>query len=255
MNVFIFILSLRCAFVKRSAWWHTSHMWATHQIKALLEELERADPERRVFGAEAHHYRLNAPCPEATVAEFERTNGITLPADYRCFVTQVGDGGAGPYYGQYPLLHSTQESDFGSPFLLTERSEMTNQEVSGGLYLSHQGCGIGTWLIVNGLSYGLLWEGCDDISPTGLSFWQWYERWLLHLRDYALPVLANEQKIKGLRVGMPLAEVARRCPTSERCRFPGYGKDEAYRVSFEGLATQFAVSKNDNIVRIIAHSI
>lgn len=193
MNVFIFILSLRCAFVKDGSRWHTSHMWTAQEIHALLAEVARADPGRSVFGAKRHHYRLNPPCPEATVAEFERTNGITLPEDYRRFVTEVGDGGAGPYYGLNYHQLSANISNLTQPFSLTESGDVPDEGVTGGLFLADQGCGTGTWLIVRGLSYGTVWEGCDDISPTGLSFWQWYEQWLLKLREHVLPVLAREQ--------------------------------------------------------------
>src|SRR5215510_742048 len=70
-------------------------------IRAALQRLQAAQPD--VFGAEAHGFALNTPLAEADVAAIERQHGITLPADYRRFITEVGNGGAGPSYGVFPL--------------------------------------------------------------------------------------------------------------------------------------------------------
>lgn len=56
-----------------------------------------------VFGSAMHNYQLNPPIPVSTIEEFEARNGITLPGDYRLFITQIGNGGAGPYYGLFPF--------------------------------------------------------------------------------------------------------------------------------------------------------
>lgn len=34
---------------------------------------------------------------------FEARYNVKLPPEYVFFITQVGNGGAGPYYGLYPL--------------------------------------------------------------------------------------------------------------------------------------------------------
>ena len=50
------------------------------------------------FGAKKHGFKLGAPLPEAVVAEFEERHEVVLPPAYRLFVTELGDGGAGPGY-------------------------------------------------------------------------------------------------------------------------------------------------------------
>jgi hypothetical protein len=61
----------------------------------------------KVFGARwqgfGHHFLLQPPLSEADVAEAEEELGISLPFDYRTFLLEVGAGGAGPFYGIFPL--------------------------------------------------------------------------------------------------------------------------------------------------------
>ena len=72
-------------------------------IIRLLSDLERKDRRRSVFGSAVHDYKLNPPIPVSTIEEFEARHGIRLPDDYRHFVTEIGNGGAGPYYGLFPF--------------------------------------------------------------------------------------------------------------------------------------------------------
>jgi hypothetical protein len=57
----------------------------------------------KVFGADRHRFLVNEPLPESHVLTFETTHKIKLPVDYRSFLTTIGNGGAGPYYGIFPL--------------------------------------------------------------------------------------------------------------------------------------------------------
>src|SRR5262245_16016748 len=47
--------------------------------------------------------RLWPPLTEQQVSAFETRHGIELPAEYREFITRVGDGGLGPAYGMCRL--------------------------------------------------------------------------------------------------------------------------------------------------------
>jgi hypothetical protein len=71
-------------------------------IRAALDRLHRSG-DRRAFGSKVHDYIVNPPLPEDAVAQFEAGHRIALPADYRAFVTGVGNGGAGPAYGLFEL--------------------------------------------------------------------------------------------------------------------------------------------------------
>ncbi len=69
----------------------------------LLKELDRADPKRKVFGSVGHQYKLRPPVPGSVIEAFEQAHGVELPEDYKCFITEIGDGGAGPSYGVFPF--------------------------------------------------------------------------------------------------------------------------------------------------------
>jgi hypothetical protein len=88
-----------------------------------LADLDRRDPRRKVFGAGVHQYRLNPPLPVSVVEAFETRHGVTLPEDYRLFLTQIGDGGAGPYYGVLPFGKDDDDRDWEGGGLVGDPSK------------------------------------------------------------------------------------------------------------------------------------
>ncbi len=103
-------------------------------ILDTLRLLKRKDRHWRIFGSGLHHYELNPPLPVQEADAFEKKYGITLPEDYRYFITQVGNGGAGPFCGVFALgewafnriAHKLDEpgweitDDIGQPFPHTD---------------------------------------------------------------------------------------------------------------------------------------
>lgn len=73
------------------------------RILRLLKEASKIDKDFQVFCSGSHKYKLNECASGEDVAKFEKRYNITLPDDYKIFLTQMGNGGAGPYYGMYPL--------------------------------------------------------------------------------------------------------------------------------------------------------
>jgi len=75
------------------------------QLARIARKLKiaRQRPPSRIAGDHAHGYMLNPPLPEPIVASFERQHRIELPEGYRAFLTRMGNGGAGPFYGMLPL--------------------------------------------------------------------------------------------------------------------------------------------------------
>ncbi|TWU26140.1 SMI1/KNR4 family protein [Novipirellula artificiosorum] len=73
-------------------------------IEAIREDLElcrRAKRKPKIFGAETHRFTLNPIVRNSEVSKFEVKHGIELPEGYRRFITELGNGGAGPYYGLF----------------------------------------------------------------------------------------------------------------------------------------------------------
>ena len=85
-------------------------------ILQRLQELDRHDPQRKLFGANSHQYRLHPPVAHSDVAAFEAKYNVTLPDDYRVFITEIGNGGAGPYYGLFPFGEHDDNADGTRPW-------------------------------------------------------------------------------------------------------------------------------------------
>ena len=198
-------------------------MMVLEEIKAigkLVQRLRAVDKNFRVFGSEQHKYKFGPTLSEAELRAFEVSNGCKLPEDYRQFLATIGNGGAGPFYGLEPL--GTFGRDLSKPFLLTEATKQLSEfelvelggRDSGALEFCHQGCCIYSYLVVNGPTYGTIWNGREDFFPTGLSFSIWYRSWA----EKALQALENENKVSLLRVGMSKADVIKKVGGDWRTR-------------------------------------
>jgi len=155
----------------------------------------------KAFGARQHRFKLGNPLPEAVVAEFEERHEVALPAAYRLFVTELGDGGAGPGYHLSQLsaacFTGCPPGHLGrpSPYLpgprYPEDWEQRHEEppgpdrtfLPGTLTIAHHGCSLVTQLVVTGPARGRLLN-LDFEGPVGpyvvedAGFLAWYERWL-----------------------------------------------------------------------------
>jgi len=172
-----------------------------YRIRRKLEQAAKADPAYNVFGARAHQYKLNEPLSLTEVERFEREHGITLPEPYVDFVTEVGNGGAGPYYGIHPL-GAKQAIDLdliGHPSPLNPRNKHDvsgwsddklgddamddeDEEYPGLLNIGEQGCSYETMLMITGDYRGKVIYIDLDSQKTFFTyeanFLDWYERWL-----------------------------------------------------------------------------
>ena len=179
----------------------------------------RAREEVGDFYGWTHRYRLSACLSETDVNTFEAQNGIVLPGEYRTFVLQLGNGGAGPYYGIFPLgsdedgrlspnvLRGLREGLSHSEILdgsarrrqsalvVSERDETrdpNDMTIPGALPLSTEGCAIDYWLVVSGPARGQIL--CDRRAEGGaikpvfdqrgkpITFGAWYMKWLTESR-------------------------------------------------------------------------
>jgi tetratricopeptide (TPR) repeat protein len=207
-------------------------------IRERLQLLGRCDAERQVFGAHQHQYQLAPPLAEAELTEFERTHGVSLPADYRAFLTTLGNGGAGPFYGLAPLsaepprfaaeFDGTQPS-LARPFPLhgawPQGEQSSGPPIAPGtsvydglVLLSDQGCGYFDVLIVSGPQRGQVWadftQALGGLMPWYDSFFAAYEAWLDRAYvEWACATLSfqvadDEHTEAGLAIAAPLLERA-----------------------------------------------
>ncbi|POX56206.1 SMI1/KNR4 family protein [Streptomyces sp. Ru71] len=176
--------------------------WDEDGVRARLREMAARDPELRRFGARTHRYVLAPHLPETDIRAFEESHGIALPAEYRSFVAEVGNGPAGPGHGVMPLTTPRPEADeewaaddewkedrlpgrLAEPFPLAEPlpgpigapADLTR----GTLMLAEHGCGIYTRLILNGAHAGEIWQIDPEwggFAPVSPGFRSWYTDWL-----------------------------------------------------------------------------
>ena len=164
-------------------------------VNQSLSKLKALDKNYSVFGSSSHRYLLNAVLEESEIKAFENKYSVRLPEDYRRFLVEVGNGGAGPYYGLQTLKDSLfidldykRENEYlnpSKPFLLSERWNMkftgdaSNEQeyqafeeeyfkdtwVNGLLRICNFGCGVSLNLVVNGAEYGNIWV--DDRGSDG----------------------------------------------------------------------------------------
>ena len=167
----------------------------------LIQDLERVRANGSsfgIFGEDAHRYELHAPLLEEEISAFETEHGVHLPDDYRQFITRVGNGGAGPYYGLFRFGEMDDGFDYGPwgdfvgqlslPFPHTsawndlagkpdgqapmdsddydglieafDQKYYDSRQVDGAIPICHLGCALRQWLVISGPEVGNVW--CDD---------------------------------------------------------------------------------------------
>ncbi|MEN1987615.1 SMI1/KNR4 family protein [Paenibacillus hubeiensis] len=160
------------------------------RIREKWSLLRVLDAELELFGADHHEYEMLPVMTQEQITAFERKWDIRLPDGYREFLSTIGAGGAGPFYGLekpedgvYAVLDYPDELNaISDPFLFTEawnwdydwyddskdedewaalEHEYYDPKWSAGmLRISNFGCGVSINLIVRGESYGEIWT--DD---------------------------------------------------------------------------------------------
>lgn len=185
--------------------------------RSKLKVLKEADREFEIFGAGeswgGHFYKLNRPIAPDTMERFESKFAIKLPAHYKLFLTQVGNGGAGPAYGLIPLLSSIRagipkelvsetfaaDTDQATQLMKLNFAERTQGKndweytlikigFSGYLDLADYGCGEYAILVLTGSQKGKVWYRFERkaypmyTEKKGvfkqLTFKSWYDDWL-----------------------------------------------------------------------------
>lgn len=163
----------------------------------------------RIHGAAVHRYALTGPVDPDGLAAFERRLGAWLPTEYREWLTQVSDGGAGPMLGVLPLAKEVENAtiDYAADFPFTAEhpcasvpegahaqwSRNIAQIHRGMTFLANEGDGMYNFLILRGPAAGQVWWHSYEYAsatPTlhpqtrrPLTFLDWYELWLTRALD------------------------------------------------------------------------
>jgi hypothetical protein len=114
----------------------------------------------------------------------------------------------------------------------------------GVIEFCHQGCAIYSYLVVNGPTYGTIWNGREDFYPTGLWFGVWYRRWL----ERALATLENERLVPRLKIGMTRAEVLAKVGGEWKAR-PEVGRAVWYFEAAD-IPAQLELDERDVIIKV-----
>ena len=172
-----------------------------------MEELSEKNPED---SCGEFPPKWNEPLKEQVVEKYEKENAITLPEDYKRFITTVAGSGTQPFYGLYSLVGKVAKYDpraaVKEKFPYTVRNPLNIAEISneeydaifeteevnvdaGYVLLCHEGCGMYSILVVNTDdedTYGTVWyyDLANDagifplINPVtnkAMSFLDWLE--------------------------------------------------------------------------------
>jgi hypothetical protein len=160
-------------------------------LRAAVAEQAAADPRHKRFGAAQHRYELRPPLSEARLLEIEAASGCRLPPDYRDFLLELGDGGAGPYYGLVPLDQPAQLAQLPGAFQPPGR-DAAPAPWRGVALLSHLGCGYLAHLVVDdGPHRGEVWLDLGSVAPAtriAPHFLAFYTGWLQALQHHAWPL-------------------------------------------------------------------
>lgn len=161
------------------------------ELRLLLEKARTADVDLQQFGAKNHKYQWNPPVSLPDLEEFEQEIGVTLPEDYRNFLLQVGDGGAGPFYGLFSLrqVHGwlewpvePEKIPYLYPGMNIDGLEEKGNWRRGCIPIGSQGDVYFTYLLVAGPNRGRVvyieYERSWVFFPREPDFLSWYTRWL-----------------------------------------------------------------------------
>lgn len=171
----------------------------------------RKDTAFLVFGASSHQYKVDKKLSTKELAKWQAKTQVTLPEPYAQFLTEVGNGGAGPYYGIYSMEKATsytashalttkcvlypkmrkEEWNYLIEPLISDEDisdldyEAARDRVLGGmLCIGTQGCEYDMYLVLEGTHRGRV-VYTSDFHPDHPFFFvyeehflDWYERWL-----------------------------------------------------------------------------
>ena len=180
------------------------------RLEKILEKfyyLKSIDKEYKVFGSTSHKYEFRKPLKEGIISDFEKKYNVKIPYEYKLFLLEVGNGGAGPFYGIEPFenclfsnldyLNENYLLNPSIPFPYTdewniefdndysdeneelieefENEYFDNKHITGLIRICNFGCGHYINLVVNGEEYSHIWSD-DRSSDYGIYPFNYYSK-------------------------------------------------------------------------------
>jgi hypothetical protein len=142
--------------------------------------------------------KICSPANIADIESFEKRNNITLPLDYKLFISQVYNGGPGPFYGLKPLeldgtyenlkyacswTEDTSAEEYNKIRSIDDATEDDFDNIFNGLLeIATEGCTYMIYLAVTGKSKGRIvyCESSFEFNPfftQSKSFIEWWLGW------------------------------------------------------------------------------
>jgi hypothetical protein len=175
------------------------------QLKKKLAQLAILDATFEVFGSESHQYQFKPCLSSKDIQVFESRYNIELPSEYKNFLLEIGNGGAGPGYGlsglsgiesedvipekvylenyailskPFPLTEAWNDLDLivkdNTDFVTNNDAYFDDKFIQGTLTITNYGCGIYGMLVITGEQSGKIWiddrTNDNGIYPACLSF-------------------------------------------------------------------------------------
>lgn len=163
------------------------------------EDFSSADNPHTYFSSR-YRYQLGPCLEESNIRSIEKQYRLTIPDDYRRFLIEVGNGGAGPAWGLYSIEEGFKKLEFElknipnffeRPFPHTTTWEEPDEacgednldQATGSLPICNFGCAIDFILVLIGPEQGNIWMDdratCNGIAPLtkvdGKIYWPYYE--------------------------------------------------------------------------------
>ena len=170
-------------------------------LNSRINVIKQKINEASCFLERYSHKRIsfNVPIELTKLIEIENYYEIELPAEYRAFITIIGNGGSGPDYGllsledslvyryaarekerrnkdflKIPFTHTSIYNPSDDPYILElgekcDRAEIPQSEcdavydylTAGTLTICIEGCGYHSRLVISGATRGQVWFDAD----------------------------------------------------------------------------------------------
>jgi hypothetical protein len=174
-------------------------------LRDQIMVLHRLDRGGVIYGADKHRWRIHERLDQPTNIRIEHDLGFPLPPSYRAYLTELGNGGAGPLFGIEPLPLQFTDATLAAlqqPFLGIEAVHQRLQDAGivrheDGYYenwdrklqaallvgtwpIAYEGCGHHSRIVLHGAEAGtiLAVESDGGIFSQKADLLDWMIGWL-----------------------------------------------------------------------------